>query len=76
MKHPKHIIRRSDNSVFAGVCGSMAEYFRIEAKYIRLIYVLLTILTFFFPGFFMYMLLMLIIPKEMTTEQIDELSSE
>ncbi len=76
MKKAKQLIRKKENTVLAGVCGSFAEYFGVKVKIIRLIYIVLTVLTFFFPGILLYLFLMLIIPREITDVQIDEQVNE
>ncbi|NLI71500.1 MAG: PspC domain-containing protein [Bacteroidales bacterium] len=65
MKLKKNIVRNAENTKIAGVCGAIAELFGIDAKTVRIVYVFLSVLTAFLPGFFLYMFLMLIIPKEM-----------
>ncbi len=64
MKKDKKLIRKQENTVLAGVCDAFAEYFGINVKYVRIFYIVLTVLTFFFPGILLYLFLMLIIPRE------------
>lgn len=75
MNFKKNITRNTDNTKIAGVCGAIAEMFGIDAKIVRIAYVILTIFTAFLPGVLLYLLLMLIIPREvnaLATEQVDE----
>jgi phage shock protein C len=50
--------------MIAGVLGGLAEYLRIEPSLARIGYVVLTILTGFFPGILLYLLMILIVPPE------------
>jgi phage shock protein C len=58
------LIRHSDNTRIAGVCGAFADYFGWEAKTVRIVYTVLTVITAFFPGIILYLTLMLFIPRE------------
>lgn len=60
----KTIKRKKSSTLLAGVCGSIADYFEIKTSYVRGIYLFLTIVTAFIPGFLFYMVLMLLIPRE------------
>ncbi len=64
MKNIKTIKRNASNTMIAGVCGSMAEYFQVKPFIFRSIYASLTVLTAFIPGSLFYLFLMLIIPRE------------
>lgn len=59
----KQIERKSEDARLAGVCAAIAEYFNTKALTVRIIYIIFSILTAFLPGFFLYMFLMLLIPK-------------
>lgn len=52
---------RADRMVF-GVLGGLAEYFKIDPSWVRIGFVLLTIITGFFPGFVLYFLVTIIVP--------------
>lgn len=67
MNLKKIIVRNADNTKLAGVCGAIAEMFGIDAKIVRIIYAFFTVLTAFLPGFFLYLFLMLVIPREVPT---------
>jgi phage shock protein C len=60
----KRLYRSEKDRMIAGVCGGMGEYFNIDSTLIRVIWVLATILTVFFPLTLAYLILALIIPKE------------
>ena len=61
MSHP---LRRSrtDRQV-AGVVGGLAEYFRVDATLLRVVYVVGSIVSAAFPGVLVYVLLWLLIPE-------------
>ena len=55
---------RSRDSMIAGVCGGIANYFRLDPTLVRVGYVILSVISAGFPGLLVYLLLTLIIPKE------------
>ncbi len=55
---------RSRNSMIAGVCGGIANYFSLDPTLVRVGYVILSVISAGFPGLLVYLLLTLIIPKE------------
>lgn len=58
------LYRSSDDRMIAGVLGGLSEYTKIHASLLRLIYVLLTAFTGFFPGILAYVIAALILqPK-------------
>ena len=57
-------LRRSRNSMIAGVCAGIAEYFNIDPTLIRVGYVILSVLSAGFPGILVYIILILVIPIE------------
>ncbi len=56
-------LRRSRNSVIAGVCGGIAEYLGWSADRVRLVYVLVSILSVGFPGIIVYLALWFLMPE-------------
>ena len=54
---------RTDRKV-AGVLGGAAEYFKVDASVLRLVYAVATVLTGFWFGFLVYAIAMLVIPEE------------
>ena len=65
METKKKLVR-SKNTMIAGVCAGIAEYFGIDVKITRIVYFGFTILTIFFPGIILYLALMLLMPREGT----------
>ena len=58
-------LRRSrTNRQIAGVIGGLAEYFRVDATLLRVIYVVGSIVSAAFPGLLVYLLLWLLIPED------------
>ena len=43
-------LRRSRNSMIAGVCAGIAEYFNLEPTLVRVAYVILSAVSAGFPG--------------------------
>ncbi len=62
MEEKKKLVR-SKNTIIAGVCGGIAEYFGMDATLTRILYLLVSILSAAFPGIIVYLILMLIMPK-------------
>lgn len=63
MEEPKRLYRSRTDRHLGGVCGGLAEYFKLDPTIIRLIFVL----GFFLTGsatFWIYLVLWLIIPEE------------
>ncbi len=54
---------RSDRKI-AGVCGGLAKHFGLDPTYVRIGYVLLSILSAAFPGTLIYLILWWLIPEE------------
>ena len=54
---------RSNDRVFAGVCGGLAEYFDFDPTMVRLAYALLTLFTAF-SGLIFYFVLWLVMPEK------------
>ncbi|EAG9291537.1 TPA: PspC domain-containing protein [Listeria monocytogenes] len=57
----KKLYKSSSQKMIAGVCGGIAEYFRIEVTIVRLVWVAATL--FFGSGILLYILAAIIIPK-------------
>ncbi len=58
----KKLRRSSTDSVIAGVCGGIAEYFGVDPVAVRVAYVLLTVCTAF-SGTLVYIILWLLMPR-------------
>ena len=55
-------LRRSKNSMIAGVCAGIAEWLNWDITLVRVGYVLVSILSAAFPGILIYIILWIILP--------------
>ena len=60
----KKLYKSKDNSVWAGVIGGVGEYFNVDPVLLRLVWVVVTLLTGFFPLLFAYIIAILIVPEK------------
>lgn len=56
-------LRRSKDTIIAGVCGGIAEWLGWDPTIVRLLYVLVSILSIAFPGIIVYLVLWVVMPK-------------
>ena len=62
-KPTKRLVRSQDR-MFLGVCGGIGDYLGIDGTVIRILWVLASALTGFFPGLIAYIVIGLITPDE------------
>jgi phage shock protein C len=55
-------LRRSKNSMVAGVCAGIAEWLNWDVTLVRVGYVLVSILSAAFPGILIYIILWIVLP--------------
>jgi len=55
-------LKRSKNSMIAGVCAGIAEWLGWDATMVRVGYVIVAILSAAFPGILIYVILWIIMP--------------
>ena len=60
----KKLYRSTSDRRFAGVCGGLGKYFKIDSNIIRLIFIILLFITGFFPMMVAYIVAIGIIPEE------------
>ena len=60
----KKLTRPVNDVKIAGVCAGIANYFDFDVTIVRIVYAALTVFTVGFPGILLYLLLMLIMPKD------------
>ncbi|GGE36490.1 hypothetical protein GCM10011391_14110 [Pullulanibacillus camelliae] len=60
----KRLYRSRKNRMLAGILGGIAEMLNIDATIIRVIYVVLLVISAFFPLVLLYFILYFIIPGE------------
>jgi phage shock protein C len=58
---PLYRSRRS--SIIAGVCGGLAEWLGWSPTWVRILFVLISILSVAFPGIIVYIILWIVMPK-------------
>ncbi|MBN1825210.1 MAG: PspC domain-containing protein [Candidatus Eisenbacteria bacterium] len=56
------MLKRSDDHIFGGVCGGIAEFFGWSPGKVRLLYVLVSIFSAAFPGILTYIVLWIVMP--------------
>ena len=49
--------------MIAGVCGGLAEWLGWSPSWVRLLYILVSILSIAFPGIIVYIILWVVMPK-------------
>lgn len=59
----RRLFRSKQDRMIAGICGGLGEYLRVDATFIRLIFVILFVFSGFFPMILLYVLSYLFIPK-------------
>ena len=59
---PRRLARSSRHKMIAGVCGGLAEYFKLDPTAVRVAYVILSIISAAFPGILAYIILMFVMP--------------
>ena len=63
MNTQKRLYRSSEERMFAGVCGGIAEYLDVDPTLVRLFFVALTLLSGG-QGLLIYIVLMLVVPEQ------------
>jgi len=64
MTERRKLYRSRADKMLAGALGGWAEYLNVDSSFVRIGYVVLTLLTGIFPGFILYVLMVIIIPVE------------
>ena len=57
------LYRSRRHSIIAGVCGGLAEWLGWSPTWVRLLYVLVSVLSIAFPGIVVYIILWVVMPK-------------
>ncbi len=60
----KRLYRSESDRKIAGVLGGLSDYLGVDPSLVRIAYAVLTILTGFVPGIFLYLLMAFIVPAE------------
>jgi len=59
---PRRLYRSRKDRKIAGVLGGFAEYFGLDPAFVRVLYVIATVITMFAPLMFLYVMMAFIIP--------------
>jgi phage shock protein C len=57
------LYRSRRNRMIAGVCGGLAEWLGWSPSWVRLLYILISVLSVAFPGIIVYVILWIVVPK-------------
>ena len=57
------LYRSHRNKILGGVCGGIAEWLGWSPAWVRLLYVVVSILSAAFPGTIVYIILWIVVPK-------------
>ncbi len=57
------LYRSRQNRMIAGVCGGIAEWLGWSPAWVRLLYILVSILSAAFPGIIVYIILWIVMPE-------------
>ena len=70
MENYKRLERDTQHKVIGGVCSGLANYFDIDASLLRVLFVFMFL--FASAGFWLYVLLWIVMPADVTATVIDE----
>ncbi|UCG56168.1 MAG: PspC domain-containing protein [Phycisphaerales bacterium] len=65
----RNFLKRSSDSIIAGVCAGIAEWLGWSSTRVRVAYVLVSIFSAAFPGILVYVILWIILPPPDYTPQ-------
>ncbi len=57
------LYRSSTNRIIAGVCGGIANWLGWSPTWVRILYVIVSVLSVAFPGILVYIILWIVMPK-------------
>lgn len=60
----KKLRRSTKDCMIAGVCGGLGEFFGLDVSLLRIIYILLSLFSAGFPGLLIYIIMILVVPKD------------
>lgn len=63
-KQKKRLTRSSSDRIIAGVMGGFGTYFGVNSTYLRIGFVIISVLSSGFPGILVYILLAVIMPAD------------
>lgn len=59
----KKLYRSETNTIISGVLGGIGEYLELDPVVVRIVFLVLTCFTAFFPGILFYIVALFVIPK-------------
>jgi phage shock protein C len=62
----KKLYRSENNIILSGVLGGIGEYLELDPVVVRIVFLVLTCFTAFFPGVLFYIVALFVIPKRPT----------
>lgn len=62
----KKLYKSKNNKVFCGVIGGLGEYFDIDPVLLRILWLVIVVITGFFPGIIAYIVACLVVPHNFT----------
>lgn len=68
MKSYKHLFRSTENKIFGGVIGGLAEYLNIDPTFLRVIWTFFLIVSGVVPALIIYIIWLIIVPVKGTHE--------
>lgn len=68
-KSSRQLSRVEYDKMLAGVCGGLAEYFRIDSSLVRVGFILTALPPFMFVGLIAYVILAILLPLKLTPEE-------
>lgn len=57
------LVKSESNRMIAGVCGGLAEWLGWDPTFVRIAFVLVSVLSAAFPGIVVYLILWAVMPK-------------
>ena len=64
MENIKKLYRSDKDKTAGGILGGLGEYFEIDSTLLRIVFLFFVLITGVFPGVFLYILALLIVPKK------------
>ncbi len=63
-EQPKRMYRSRNDRKLVGVLGGVAAYTGLDPSLVRIVYLIVTMLTGFVPGIFLYLVMTFVVPLE------------
>lgn len=72
----KRLYRSTKDKKLAGICGGLGEYMNADSNMIRLVFILLLLITGFFPFGLTYIVAWIILPEDVMLKEGAEKGNE